>query len=147
MCSIRPFANVTPRRGMVLTAKQERIMNLSIEPIWLSLAVIGTAFTHHAHAVEPVGLLSQTVVNYSDLNLNNPAGAAALYTRIAHAADLVCPDSGQAPTLSRIARAKCKAQAIRLAVENVHAPELTRYYALKSSHPIGDATTLAARTK
>jgi UrcA family protein len=121
-------------------------MKLVTKAICLNVAFIATLL-QQVDAAEPPGLVPQTVVNYSDLNLNSPAGAATLYARIARAADLVCPAGGHEALLNQAARAGCKANAIRRAVEDVRAPELTRYYASKVGPSIDSSATLAASGK
>ena len=119
-------------------------MNFSNKPICLTLVLLATALVNHAGAAEPPdNTVRQTVVNYSDLNLNSPAGAATLYSRIAHAADRVCPSSGRETLLTEASRKRCTTDAIRRAVETVNARELTRYYAIKTGQSV-DAELVAS---
>jgi UrcA family protein len=129
---------------MVPAATQEHIMNFGYKPIYLTLALLATTFVNHADAVEPPGAVPQAVVNYSDLNLDSPAGAATLYLRIAHAADRVCPSSGRETLLAEANRRSCTAHAIRRAVETVNARELTRYYAMKTGQSVNASERVAS---
>jgi UrcA family protein len=71
--------------------------------------------------------VTQREVHYSDLNLSNRADAVTLYKRIYHAAGVVCDlprhwDETGARTHA------CVVAAIARSVNDVNAPELTRYY-------------------
>ena len=69
-------------------------------------------------------LRPQVTVNYADLNLATPAGNAALYRRIAGAAQTVCWDS-RTRDLASFARARsCRRAAIAQAVQSVHSSRL-----------------------
>jgi UrcA family protein len=136
---------ITP--GMVPVPTQEHIMNCSNKPICLVLALIASALFNHANAAEPpLGTAPQTVVDYTDLNLNSRAGAAALYSRITRAADRVCPLSGPVTLLAEATRKNCRARAIRESVATVNAHELTRIYAVKTGQSI-DAFERVANDK
>ncbi len=96
--------------------------------IWIYAAVLvvvaGTG-QHDALA----GDLGQITVRFGDLNLDQPAGAAALYRRIRFAAEHVCGDPlppGSAIP-SQVWRS-CVAQAIERSVIAVDRPALTAYY-------------------
>ena len=104
-------------------------MNAHIKLISLPLALAATAITHQASATELSGSPPQVRVTYADLNLNQPAGAATLYARIAGAAARVCPEVDSRNLLGQARRKACRAEAIRRAVASVSAAELTRYYA------------------
>jgi len=69
-------------------------------------------------------------VNYSDLNLNTPGGAAVLYKRITSAARKVCTIFGESPfSEPRIAAEKaCFDHAVTQAVMQVNRPLLTNLY-------------------
>ena len=79
-------------------------------------------------------------VNYADLNVNNPAGAAVLYQRIRSAAQKVCSMPGSRE-LDRASQAKaCITKAAADAVAAVNAPALSGLYQAK----VGGNTQLAS---
>ena len=88
-----------------------------------------------ASQVQSVGDVRQRVVNYSDLNLSNQAGAAVLYQRINHAAHIVCqlPIPWDAVVAARVRN--CIHTARARSVSEVNAPELTRYFESRQSTP------------
>ncbi len=66
----------------------------------------------------------QVAVHYADLNLATPAGNAALYQRIARAAQTVCSDP-RTRSLASFAQARsCRREAIAQAVQSVHSTQL-----------------------
>jgi UrcA family protein len=74
-------------------------------------------------------------VNYSDLDLSQPAGAQLLYRRLVVAADSVCKpfDDNE---ISRKNRFKaCVSKALSAAVADVDRPLLTSYYESKGGVP------------
>ena len=60
-----------------------------------------------------------TIGHFSDLNLSNPEGVAALYRRIKVGAHRLCVDSRRARTWSK-AESECRRQAIAKAVTDLH---------------------------
>lgn len=77
------------------------------------------------------GLLatSRIEVSYSDLNLNHPAGAAAMLARIKHAAVRVCGGAPQAMDIrDRKNFRDCVAAATRDAVRQLNAPLVTALF-------------------
>ena len=83
-----------------------------------------------------VGDVRQRVVDYSDLNLNNGAGAAVLYQRITRAAHAVCdlPIPWDAMSASRVRQ--CVHAARARSVSEVNQPELTRYFESRQKAPV-----------
>jgi len=72
----------------------------------------------------------QTTINYSDLDLSRPAGAAAMLARIKRAAATVCGERsvpGQLTTSRRFHA--CMKQTMDAAVKQVNAPLVTARYA------------------
>jgi len=68
------------------------------------------------------------VVNYSDLNLNTPAGAQALYGRLRTAAVKVCAQY-EGLTLKAMSQQRaCVDQALALAVKRVDSTTVTAYH-------------------
>jgi UrcA family protein len=70
----------------------------------------------------------QAVVNYSDLNLADPRGAAKLYTRIRQAAKSVCGTPESFYLKLRQLRRDCVDQAVDAAVREVDHPGLTAHH-------------------
>ena len=70
-------------------------------------------------------------VKFADLNVNTPAGAQALYTRIRSAAYRVCYQDTSDP-LTQIAATTCAKDAEARAVEKLNLPQLTAFYQMKT---------------
>jgi UrcA family protein len=101
--------------------------------IWINAAVLLLAGAWQCGAfasTPPAGEdVRRITVHFGDLNLEHPAGAAALYRRIRLAAKQVCGEPEQ-PGLAIISvelRA-CAAQAVERAVVAVDRPALTAYH-------------------
>lgn len=78
-----------------------------------------------------------TVVRFADLNLHSRDGAAAVYRRLASAADALCFLSWHTRSLGVTAQMsaevrQCKSEAIENAVKQIHAPMLTAFYLEKT---------------
>ncbi len=82
----------------------------------------------------------QVVVQFGDLNLSNPQGAAALYRRIASAANEVCDAYGIDSRVlgSRTSIDACVKKAISDAVTKVGRSELFAVYNAKNSGAAGN---------
>jgi UrcA family protein len=74
-------------------------------------------------------------VKYWDLNLSQPQGASALYSRIVGAAHEVCDLPGESLSFRTEAKA-CREKAIANAVIKVGHPELTAVYNAKNPEPL-----------
>jgi UrcA family protein len=88
----------------------------------------------------------QAVVKFADLNISTQQGAAALYGRIAAAADKVC-NSYSVDIRDLVAQTRlnvCVHKAIADAVTNVGQPELFAIYSAKNHLPV---PTLVATTQ
>jgi UrcA family protein len=84
------------------------------------------------------------VVKFPDLDLNKTEGAAALYSRLRHAAAIVCsPLDGRGRAFNTPYRA-CFGQAVASAVERVGRPMLSQYH---ESQIKGDKTALTQLAK
>ena len=79
-----------------------------------------------AHA-DPADAPTRTV-HYSDLNLNTPAGVAALYNRIRYAAQLVCGDVDPRRLDEAASARACIDEAVFSSVAAVNNPMLTSEY-------------------
>ena len=106
-----------------------------------SVAAIVLSITSSALYADsaPEEIRHSTAVHYADLNLNQPAGVAALYHRITLAANRVCGQrtlTGSNYPLPDYAR--CYNKAIASAVARVDHPQLSAYYhtqAVRSRSP------------
>jgi UrcA family protein len=92
--------------------------------------------------VGTAGELPQVHVNYADLNVDSPAGAAVLYQRIRRAADQVCSTVDVRNLAGYAATEACKSRAIAEAVATVQNPSLTKVFELKTG--VTPATRLAS---
>jgi UrcA family protein len=94
----------------------------------LAAAVLGaTSLATVCTAAEPVDALQMTV-KYADLNVSNPAGAAALYARIEQAARQVCAPLDARDPGSKARLGACVHKAIEEAVAKVGQPALFDAY-------------------
>jgi UrcA family protein len=73
-------------------------------------------------------------VRYADLNLATEQGSLALYDRIVAAAQQVCVPEDIRDLRAVAAARSCRAQAIALAVRDVHSPMLASVYAAQARH-------------
>ncbi|HEY8508743.1 MAG TPA: UrcA family protein [Steroidobacteraceae bacterium] len=95
----------------------------------LLLLVLATALVQPASgATANANAPRQAVVNYSDLNLASPQGAAKLYARIRQAAKSVCGTPGSFYLRLRQLQQECIDQAIDAAVREVDHPGLTAHH-------------------
>ena len=95
--------------------------------IALSSALLATCMLAAGNAFADEPLLT-TTVNFDDLNVSAPAGAAVLYDRIHGASKRVCIYSGGWADLMAAA---CARKATAQAVEKLNLPALTAYYQSK----------------
>ena len=111
----------------------ESKMNLMRTVQYATLIFVG-ALSGAALASDGTDLPRATTVRFSDLNLNSPAGVAALYGRIGRAAIKVCDDPAETRALL-ITRAayKCRAAATDRAVRQANQPALTTIHLAKIS--------------
>lgn len=80
--------------------------------------------------IDATGLRTE-VITFGDLNLSNVTGIATLYMRITHASELVCGEGNSSSGKSLLLRSqerKCRNDAIKLAVGNVHNQALLAYW-------------------
>ncbi len=115
-----------PARGLLVTA---------------ILVAISAGFATVAAAGDLTGVRSETV-QFGDLNLSSPQGAATLYRRIAAAARDVC-DRGHFDLASLQATRACVDKAIADAVTKIGHPELVAVYNAKTHRALPNA--VAAR--
>jgi UrcA family protein len=87
--------------------------------------------TYAAPATDDV--LSVTV-KYSDLDLATDEGASKLYSRIATAAHVVCPEPNSRDLRAFASGKTCQSEAIARAVRDVHSPRLAAAYSAHTNH-------------
>jgi UrcA family protein len=89
------------------------------------------------------GDLSHVRISYADLDLATPAGAQALYGRIAIAAGRVCPSVDMRQLRESAAADECVKTTITDAVKTFNSPQLSAVYAQKMG--LKAAEVLASR--
>lgn len=93
----------------------------------------GVALLNAAGAEERFSEPVTKVVNYADLNLNSPAGAATLYGRLRAAAAVVCKQH-ESRTLEGMSRqGACFDQAIASAVKQIDSTAVTAYHLARTA--------------
>jgi len=101
---------------------------MNTNPLRITIAAVAliAALTTGVRAADA----PQVQVKYADLNVNTPAGAAALYQRIRFAADQVCalPNARDLAVLAKVQA--CTHHAVAHAVATVNNPTLTGLYDL-----------------
>jgi UrcA family protein len=123
-------------------------MSMSRKPrIWINVTVLLIAGAWQCGAfasTPPAGEeVRRIVVRFGDLNLEQPAGVAALYRRLKLAAKQVCGESEPpGSAITSAAWRACEAQAVDRAVVTVDRPSLTAYY---REHTASGYGTLTAR--
>lgn len=90
------------------------------------LLTIGPALAE-PHAV-------QAKVNYADLDLQSPVGAAALYRRINSAARRVCDAGGSRDLRAQQAARRCRETAVARAVATIGSAQLAALHASRARH-------------
>jgi UrcA family protein len=84
-------------------------------------------------------------VHYSDLNLDTPAGAAALYQRIRHAAEQVCGKADSRRLDEMVVTQDCMDKAIASSVSAVGNAQLTRQYSARAGKASKQIVLASAR--
>lgn len=122
--------------------------------MWINAAVLVLAGAWQCDALAAASKapaaadVDQTTVHFEDLNIDRPAGTAALYRRIRHAAERVCGDPQQ--TGSRFLSpswGSCVAQAVDRAVVALDRPALTAYHREHTAQSEEALTTFAASSQ
>lgn len=78
----------------------------------------------------------QVTVKYEDLNASTQQGAAVLYGRIRHAADIVCPSLWPSELTAQVRREVCMRKSIADAVIAVNEPALIAQYNANNREPL-----------
>ena len=130
---------------MNTTTPFTRIRRLIATAIVSALASSFAVVCAAADEIETVSV----VVQFGDLNVSNPQGAATLYERIAAAAHNVCGSYDSNDVFHHGSRARvnvCVRKAIADAVTRVGLPELFAVYNTKNRVPL-PITVAAARAR
>jgi len=90
----------------------------------LAVSMVGVAAAMPPQAAE----IKKIDVVYSDLNVNRPAGARALYRRIEVAATRVCGKADVRRLTMKAEHTACYEQAVYNAVQDLDMPLLTAYH-------------------
>jgi UrcA family protein len=108
-------------------------LHRSLHPLILcALTAWSCAYACVSLAREPEVQTRSTIVRFSDLNLSNPEGVAALYKRIKVAAHRVCTGRSVRTRWSK-ADAQCKREAIAKAVGDMQNERLASLHR-KATH-------------
>jgi len=102
-------------------------MNTNPTRMTIAAAALIATLTTGAQAAD----VPQIHVKYADLDINTPAGAAALLRRIRFAADRVCDFRDTRELSARAIVQACTTHAIADAVATVNNPSLTAVYEAK----------------
>jgi len=102
-------------------------MNTNTIRITFAAAAMIAALTTGVRAAD----VPQVHVKYADLNVNTPAGAAALYQRIRFAANQVCADPGTRDLAVLVKVQACTDQAVANAVAEVKMGQAARLAAVR----------------
>ncbi|HWW30693.1 MAG TPA: UrcA family protein [Steroidobacteraceae bacterium] len=90
-----------------------------------------------------IAFIPKQTVNFQDLNIDSPAGAAALYQRLHAAARHVCFAEWDRDPV-KVQRAEtCANEAESRAVSQLNVAELTAYYQVKSRQDLNLSASLA----
>jgi UrcA family protein len=119
---------------MITTNSSTRLRGFIATAIFSALA---SSFAAVCTAADSSDTRSETV-KFADLNVSNPEGAAALYRRIATAANNVCRsfDNDSRYIGSQASLNACIHKAIADAVTKVGRPELFTVYNSKNRQPL-----------
>lgn len=101
------------------------------------LGALASSFSAVSVAADPGATdLRSSVVNYQDLNVLKPQGAAALYGRIRTAAESVCSVPEAADFAATLQVSPCVHKAIAQAVSAINQPTLIAVYNAKNKTPL-----------
>jgi UrcA family protein len=132
----QPIAAVSkcqPVRAMALGAA----LVLGFSAASVSAAASSSASTSSSQFVS--GGVNSYVVRFPDLDLNKIDGAAALYSRLRHAAGIVCGSLQSRVLTMDVQYRACTHDAVAAAVAGISRPILSQYY---ESRTKGDKTAL-----
>jgi UrcA family protein len=113
-------------------------MNKTMSTAARALAICAAAAIGHSAAAAGLatdqtvaGALRTYVVRFHDLDVSRMEGAAALYSRIHHAAVVVCEPSVSRDVGNYAMYRACMDKAVADAVEHVNRPLLSQYHQLR----------------
>ena len=89
----------------------------------------GLSLAGAASAATLEGTQREATVRYSDSNLATDEGARALYSRLARAAERVCPNEPPYAHISTTSVLKCRQEALSAAVAKIHNQRLAALHA------------------
>jgi UrcA family protein len=121
---------------------QETTMNTSTTSSPLRGLIAAAIFSTVASGFSAASIAADTtdapqvVVQYQDLDLSNPQGAATLYRRISAAAERVCPHLESYDLSAKSHADACMHKAIANAVAAVNSPALVAEYNANNSSPL-----------
>jgi UrcA family protein len=138
--SDRPHRTASPNQPQSTT--QETTMNTMTTSSSLRGLITAAIFGALASSFSAVSAaddstdLPTTVVQYQDLNISNPQGAAALYGRIRTAAGKVCSIPGDTDFAAKLRVSPCVHKAIADAVTAINQPALVAVYNANNRTPL-----------
>jgi len=107
------------------------------QSVILSLALgglLGPLSAHSASTVTKVDAdIASRIVRFGDLNLDNRASVAVLYSRIKSAAGQVCEPAMFSISSTALRQRRCEERAIERAVLDVGSPQLTSFHMSKTN--------------
>jgi UrcA family protein len=106
----------------------------------LTAALAWPAISAHAERIEGVTVSSAPTirVSYAELDINKPRGLEVLYSRIQHAAEVVCGVDRTPRELARGRQATaCYKTAVDDAVRQINRPTLTALHRTKTRDTLG----------
>jgi UrcA family protein len=111
-------------------------MNKTMTTAARALAICAAAAIGHSASAAPTdqtvaGGLRTYVVRFHDLDVSRMEGAAALYSRIHHAAVVVCEPGVSRDVGIYVMYRACMDKAVADAVEHVNRPLLSQYHQLR----------------
>ena len=115
---------------MIKTATA-RVARSPLGALFLAAAVFVGGVLHAPSAI--AGVPQAVTVRYGDLDLSRPADAAKFYTRILHAAKVVCAPEDYRVLLQVGGTHECVRATVEATVAHVAIPQLTAYHLVKSA--------------
>jgi UrcA family protein len=106
--------------------------------LMLVCGIVGAAASGMASAATADEQVPHIAVHYNPQSLETDSGAQAVYHKIVHAAEEVCPNNGSSsPHFITGAVRTCREQAIARAVHDIHSPKVAALYAANSKQGHG----------
>ncbi len=105
--------------------------------LMLVCGIAGAAAGGMASAATADEQVPHIAVHYTPQSLETDRGAQAVYHKIVHAAEEVCPNDSSSPHFITGAVRTCREQAIARAVHDIHSPKVAALYAANSKQGHG----------